>query len=222
MTARAIWGDVRGTTAGTRRPRQPAGLVRTGPGLLATIALALSATATWAQEITPDPQAWRPLSYADLRQPSGTTRTYSDIWKDAIEENNRLYVARGDTRFRDANAPATEAHYVIWSRRRSVVVSVLNTATGCTLKEVHPSLSVSVKLCPLRLAIYEGVTVRTLDGGRACFLELAASDAGLRPEPTRAAAYGSYEPATKVARLGLVIEGQAVDGCSLNVPLPSS
>lgn len=222
MTASAISGEADAKPAGKRRPRPRAGLARTKPGLLATIVLALFAGPTCAQEITPDPQAWRPLSYADLRRPSGATRTYSDIWKDAIEENNRVYLARGDTRFRDANAPATEAHYVIWSPRKSVVLSILNTATGCTLKEVHPSSGATVKLCPLRLAIYEGVTVRTLDGGRSCFLELAVSDTGPRPESTRAAAYGSYEPATKVARLGLVIEGQAVEGCSLNVPLSTS
>lgn len=172
-----------------------------------------------AQEITPDPQAWRPLSYADLQRPSDATRTYAGIWRDAIEENNRVYLSRGDARFRDGNAPVTEAHYVIWSPRKSVVLSVLNTATGCTLKEVRAAARASVKLCPMRLAIYEGVTVRTMQGGQACFLELTAPPAGSPPESSRAAVYGSYDPATKVVKMGLVIEGQAVDGCSFNVPL---
>ena len=172
-----------------------------------------------AQEITPDPQAWRPLAYADLQRPSDVTRTYADIWRDAIEENNRVYLSRGDTRFRDANAPVTEAHFVIWSPSKSVVLSVLNTATGCTLKEVRTAARSTVKLCPLRVAIYEGVTVRTMEGGQACFLELAVPPAGSPPEPSRAAAYGSYDSAAKVVKVGLVIEGRAVDGCSLNVPL---
>ncbi|WP_375459306.1 hypothetical protein [uncultured Enterovirga sp.] len=172
-----------------------------------------------AQEITPDPQAWRPLAYADLQRPSDATRTYADIWRDAIEENNRVYLSRGDTRFRDGNAPVTEAHFVIWSPRKSVVVTILNTATGCTLKEVGASARATVKLCPMRLAIYEGVMVRTMDGGPACFLELVTPITGSTSEQSRAAAYGSYDPAAKVVKIGLVVEGRAVDGCSLNVPL---
>ena len=193
-----------------------------GSAALAMVALVILAESALAQDITPDPQAWRPLSYADLRRPSAATRTYADIWKDAIDENNRIYLARGDTRFQDANAPAAEAHYVIWSARKSVVLSVLNTATGCALKEAHAATRATVKLCPLRLAIYEGVTVRTMDGGRACFLELAMRDASSSLEPNRAAAYGSYDPGARTVKLGLVIDGRAVDGCSVNIPLDRS
>ncbi|MFD2029334.1 hypothetical protein ACFSKM_01455 [Ancylobacter dichloromethanicus] len=105
------------------------------------------------------------MSYADLQQATADTATYADIWKDAIEDNNRAYLARGDTRYASANAPATEAHFVIWSARKAVVLSILNTATGCTLKEVQASARATIKLCPLRIAIYEGIQVRTLDGG---------------------------------------------------------
>ena len=188
------------------------------PWLNASALSVMMAVPGHALDITPDPQAWRPLSYADLQRPSDTTRTYADIWRDAIEENNRVYLTRGDTRFRDGNAPVTEAHFVIWSPRKSVVVTILNTATGCTLKEVGASAQATVKLCPMRLAIYEGVMVRTMDGGRACFLELVAP-AGSPAQPGAAAAYGSYDPVTKVVKIGLVVEGRAVDGCSLNVPL---
>jgi hypothetical protein len=95
------------------------------------------ATSAYAQSLTPDPGAWRPMSYADLQKPSPHTATYLDIWKDAIEVNNRAYRARGDQRFSDGNAPATEAHFVIWSSTKSVVLSILNTVTGCTLKELR-------------------------------------------------------------------------------------
>ena len=47
-----------------------------------------------AQTPTPDPAAWRPMSYADLQRPNPTTSTYADIWKDAIDRNNRAYAER--------------------------------------------------------------------------------------------------------------------------------
>lgn len=192
-------------------------LARTGAAFAATCALTIAVA---AQEPTPDPAAWRPLAYADLRVPSPTTQTYADIWKDALEANNQAYVARGDRRFGGGNAPATEAHFVIWSARRSVVLTILNTATGCVLRMVDAPARVSVKLCPLRVAAYEGVEVRTLDGGRACFLEVAASASVAAPEISRAGAYASYEPATRLIRLGLVIDHRPVDGCSLTIPIP--
>ena len=184
---------------------------------MATCALTVAAV---AQEPTPDPAAWRPLAYADLRVPSPTTQTYADIWKDAIEANNQAYAGRGDRRFGGGNAPATEAHFVIWSTRRSVVLTILNTAIGCTLRTVDAPARASVKLCPMRLAAYEGVAVRTLDGGRACFLEVAAPASGTAPEFGRAGAYASYEPATRLIRLGLLIDHRPVDGCSLTIPIP--
>lgn len=218
---------VRNTKATSALPREDRTGISLAAGALASqwavlaaiLATVMPIAAASTQEVTPDPTAWRPLSYADLRQPSTATRTYADIWKDALDENNRAYLARGDTRFQMSNAPATEAHFVIWSTRKSVVLSILNTATGCALKEFHAAARATVKLCPLRVAIYEGVQVRTLDGGRTCFLELAAPGPGENADPNRAVAYGSYDPATKVVRTGLVIDHQAVEGCSHEIPL---
>lgn len=169
-----------------------------------------------AQPLTPDPATWRPMSYANLQRPSPETATYADIWKEAIDANNRAYAARGDRRFTDGNAPVTEAHFVIWSSRRSVVLSVLNTAIGCSVKQVARDVHATVKLCPMRIAIYEGLQVRTMDGGRGCFLEL---DPGALSDPAASAAYVSYDVATKTLKTGMIVNHKAVDGCSLDVPL---
>ncbi len=171
-----------------------------------------------AQELTPDPATWRSVSYADLRRPSADDRTYADIWKDALDENNRAYLARGDTRFRSGNAPATEAHFVIWSTSKSVVLSILDTATGCTLRAAYPLFNATVKLCPLRVAVYEGVHVRTLDGGRACFLELRTGGTG---DPANSSVYAAYDVATRTIRTGLIVDHKAVDGCSQSIPVDS-
>lgn len=156
------------------------------------------------------------MAYADLQLPSPGSATYADIWNDAITRNNHTYGERGDARFRESNAPAIEAHFVVWSRRRSAVLSILDTATGCTVKMVVPQAHATVKLCPMRVAIYEGLAVRTLDGGRACFLELSAAASG---NPTGAAAYASYDAASHTVRTGMIIDHKAVDGCSLAIPL---
>ncbi|WP_244662155.1 hypothetical protein [Mesorhizobium huakuii] len=176
-----------------------------------------STSSSSAQERTSDPSAWRNVSYADMQRPSADTATYADIWKDAIEANNRAYVARGDTRFAGANAPAVEAHFVIWSTKRSVVFSVLDTATGCTPKGV-PAAGVAVKLCPLRIAIYDGLLVRTLDGGRACFLEIEPKVVG--GNPVGSGSYVSYDIKTKTLKTGTIVAHQAVEGCSLTLALP--
>lgn len=170
-----------------------------------------------AQSVTPDPGAWRPMSYADLQRPSPSTATYVDIWKDAIDRNNEEYRARGDRRFAGGNAPVTEAHFVIWSSRRSVVFSILDTAIGCTVKAVVPEARATVKLCPLRIAVYEDLQVRTMDGGRACFLELAP---GAPADPTASAAYASYDVQIRTLKTGVIVGHKAVDGCSLAIPLP--
>ncbi len=183
-----------------------------GTGLMMGEAL----TVAKAQSLTADPGTWRPMSYADLQRPSQVTATYTDIWKDAIEENNRNYRARGDERFAAGNAPVTEAHFVIWSARRSVVLSALNTVTGCEVKSVDRVAHVTIKLCPLRMAVYEGVQVRTLEAGRACFLE---PEAGAAVDTTATAAYASYDVPTRTVKIGMIVNHAAVDGCSFNVPL---
>ncbi len=168
------------------------------------------------QSLTADPGAWRPMSYANLQIPAPQTATYLDIWKDAIDANNRAYKARGDQRFSNGNAPVTEAHFVIWSASRSVVLSVLNTAIACSIKQVAPDARATVKLCPMRIAIFEGVQVRTLDGGSGCFLELAG---GVRVDREASAAYASYDTASKTVKIGMIVDHQAVEGCSKSIPL---
>lgn len=184
--------------------------------LLGLILMPIDAASVLAQAITPDPGAWRPLAYSDLQRPTARSATYADIWKDQIDANNDAYRARGDRRFVDGNAPATVAHFVIWSAKRSVVLSVLNTALGCTKKARDRGAGVVVKLCPMRVAIYDGLQVRTMEAGRACFIE---PEAGATLNLRMSASYGSYDIGSKTLKIGLVVSHKAIDGCSFNVPL---
>jgi hypothetical protein len=172
-----------------------------------------------AQALTPDPGAWRPLSYADLQAGSSATATYVDIWKDAIEANNRAYAAAGDKHYLSRNAPATEAHFVIWSIQKSVVFSVLDTANGCTTRYSDRAAGVTVKLCPVRIAQYQGAIVNTIGGGKACFLELEPSPKVAVVDRTSSAAYAAYDVETKSIKTGIIVNHKAVDGCSMSFSL---
>ncbi len=184
--------------------------------LLAPGLVMLNLSMATAQTLTPNPGAWRPMAYANLQKVSPVTATYAEIWRDLIELNNRAYRAQGDTRFADGNAPATEAHFVIWSRQRSVVLSILNTARDCSRKTADPVAHVTIKLCPMRLAVYEGIELRTMNAGRGCVLE---TDGVLRFDAGSSGAYASYDIPTKTVKTGLIVNHAAVDGCSFNVPL---
>ncbi len=173
-----------------------------------------------AQALTENPAAWRPLSYADLQHPTQGTATFVDIWKDAIDDNNRAYLAKGDRRYVFGNAPAIEAHFVIWSAQKSVVLSVLDTATGCTGRRTDQAVGATVRMCPVRIARYQGAIVHTVGGGRICFLELDRVSPAAGSDPTRSAAYASYDVKTKTINTGLIVNHKAVDGCSIAIPLP--
>lgn len=182
-------------------------------------ATSLAAGSAAAQELTPNPAAWRPVNYADLRQPTKKTATFAEIWKDALDDNNRAYRAKGDTRYGDGNAPATEAHFVIWSAQKSVVMSVLNTVDGCAIHYEDKAVGAIVKLCPMRLAFYDGLLMRVLGGGKSCFLELLPASGTAPADPARSVAYASYDVAAKTIRTGLIVNHKAVAGCSSAIPL---
>lgn len=169
-----------------------------------------------AQELTKNPGSWRPLAYADLQRPGKHNATWRDIWQDVIDANNGAYRARGDHRFAAGNAPATEMHFVIWSAKKSVAASVLNTALGCTEKIRDKKTNSIIKLCPMRLAIYDGLLVKTMDAGRACFVE---PEPGATLDSSRAGVYGAYDVKTKTLKLGMLVDHRAVEGCSFNIPL---
>jgi hypothetical protein len=185
--------------------------------MLAALALSASTNLARSQALTPDPGAWRPLAYANLQKPSKRDATYVDIWKDAIDANNSAYLAHGDRRYSGVNAPAIEAHFVIWSAKRSVVLSLLDTALGCS--EKSRSASAVVKLCPMRVAIYEGLRVGALDAGRGCFVEPAP---GATINSSTSAAFAAYDAPARTLKIGVIVNSRAVDGCAFTIPLDRS
>ena len=163
---------------------------------------------------------WRPMVYSDLRLVSNTTKTYADIWADKITANNKSYAAAGDNRFAVGNAPASEAHFVVRSPVKVVVASILNTVAGCTVIRTDLPMRVSVKRCALRLAIYSSGANSVSDAGTACFIEYGKLPTNMTPDQSRNAAYAAYDVVSRTIKTGLVLGGQALDECSINIPVP--
>lgn len=188
------------------------------------LALRLCAAATLiafpaqAGEFSPDPARWRSVHYYDLQIPSGDAANFASIWADRIDANNKAYAAKGDRRFTVANAPATEAHFTIDFTSKLVVLTVLNTATGCGKSLPFPSANVTIKLCPLRLATFAKGMVE-ISEATGCFLERGAAAAG--EDPAASVSYVAYDVPAKSFRLGMIVAHRAVPECSLTIPLHS-
>ena len=100
---------------------------------LLTTALSFAATLANGEELTPHPENWRPIVYRDLQIPGPEDRVYVDLWADAIQSNNRRYLAAGDRRYAVGNAPVREAHVTVRGGDKVALLSILDTATGCVL-----------------------------------------------------------------------------------------
>ena len=181
-------------------------------------AATLAAVPAQAEEFSPNPGRWRPVHYYDLQIPSGDAANFASIRADRIDANNKAYAAKGDRRFTVANAPATEAHFTINFTGKLVVLTVLNTATGCGKSLPFPAANVTVKLCPLRLATFENGMVE-ISEATGCFLERGAAAAG--EDPAASVSYVAYDVPAKSFRLGMIVAHRAVPECSLTIQLRS-
>jgi len=173
-----------------------------------------------AQEIalTPNPDKWRPVVYRDLQIPGPLDAPFTGIWADMIDRNNRRYAAVGDGRYAVGNAPAREAHFVVRGGDKIAMLSVLNIATACKTIAADAATNINVKMCPMRLAFWQGPreSVRQAQG---CYLEPGAEPGNFTPDPSYAVSYASYDVATKSIKLGVILAHKAVEKCSRIVPL---
>lgn len=186
-------------------------------GLLA-VASSLASAAAVGQERTPHPEKWRPIVYRDLQMPGPQDRVYVDLWADVIQLNNRRYFAAGDRRYAIGNAPVREAHVVVRGGDKAALLSILDTAADCIAIAKDPAGGVSVKICPMRLALWNGgrASIREAKG---CYLEPSAKERSFTTDRSYAASYAAYDIATKSFRLGVILAHRAVEQCSQTVPL---
>ena len=185
---------------------------------LLAIASGVASAAALGQELTPHPENWRPIIYRDLQIPGPEDRVYVDLWADVIQSNNRRYLSAGDRRYTVGNAPVREAHVVVRGGDKAALLSILDTAIDCAAVAKDPGGEIFVKMCPMRLALWNGdrATIREAKG---CYLEPSAKERSFSPDPLNAASYASYDVATKSIRLGVILVHRAVEQCSQTVPL---
>lgn len=184
---------------------------------LLALASGVASAAALGQELTPHPENWRPIVYRDLQIPGPEDRVYVDLWADVIGKNNRRYLAAGDRRYSVGNAPVREAHAVVRGGDKAALLSILDTATDCAAVAEDPG-GVSVKMCPMRLALWNGAQA-IIRQAKGCYLEPAAKERSFTPDLSYAASYASYDVATKSIRLGVILAHHAVEQCSQSVPL---
>ena len=184
---------------------------------LLVVASGVVSQAAFAQALTPHPENWRPIVYRDLQIPGPEDRVFVDLWADLIQSNNRRYIAAGDRRYALSNAPAREAHVVVRGGDRSALLSILDTATNCAVVVEDPATKTSVKICPMRLALWIGAQP-IIREAKGCYLEPRSAGA-FTSDPSYAASYASYDVATKSIRLGVILAHRAVERCAQTVPL---
>ena len=198
--------------------RSPKFTVRNLPLALLVLAGSLAPAAAQGEELTPRPENWRPIVYRDLQIPGPEDRAYVDLWADVIQSNNRRYLAAGDRRYVLGNAPVREAHVVVRGGDKAALLSILDTATHCVAVAEDPGGEVFVKMCPMRLALWNGAQT-TIREAKGCYLEPSAKERSFTPDPSYAASYAAYDIDTKSIRLGVMLAHRVVEPCSQSVPL---
>ena len=173
--------------------------------LICSLAVGMLGTAltTSRAENEPHPaKAWRTLTMVDLRLIGPNQLPTARLWHDRLAASSKSKSAP-----LSGGQPAMAANIVIRSPETVVMLSILQVEGACEPRPVAPQ----VLICPMRLVRFDpnGTTIRE---GKACFVGASAGGAAPR-------AYASYDPGSRAIRLGVVVGGEAVEGCSQSVPV---
>ncbi|MDE2579114.1 MAG: hypothetical protein KGL46_09935 [Hyphomicrobiales bacterium] len=114
------------------------------------------------------------------------------------------------------NRGASEWHFSINFQTKLVAVTVLNTPNVCTDEYPSPSLGTKIKVCPMRLATFEGGTYNIVDGA-ACFLEKQPN--APVEDSTATVTYAAYDIATRAIKLRYTVAHTEIAQCAQSIPL---
>jgi hypothetical protein len=150
-------------------------------------------------------KAWRTLTMVDLRVVGPAQLPTARLWHDRLAVSSRSKSAPLGSPL--GSQAALAANIVIRSPDTVVMLSILQVVGACEPRPVAPQ----VLRCSMRLARFDskGTTIRE---GKACFVDGNTGNAAPR-------AYASYDAINRVVRLGVVVGGEAVEGCSQSVPV---
>lgn len=167
--------------------------------------LGTAPTPSRAENAAHPAKAWRPLTMVDLRLVGPSQLPTARLWHDKLAVSSSSKIAPLSSPL--GRQAALAANIVIRSPETVVMLSILQVEGACEPLPVAPQ----VLICPMRLVRFDpnGTTIRE---GKACFVGASAGGAGPR-------AYASYDPRSRAIRLGVVVGGEAVEGCSQSVPV---
>jgi len=186
---------------------------------LAASVAASYAAPVLAETFTGDPEAWRPVYYTDLRLPTGEGQSYASIWQDKLDENNsqaQSDAVSPNTSYAVGNHNAKEWHFTINFQTKLVALTVLNTPAGCTDEIVSPSLGTKIRVCPLRVATFEGEHYSVIEGA-GCYLEKTA-DRGAE-DSTATATYVSYDVNLRAFKTRFTVAHVEIPQCAQTILL---
>lgn len=177
---------------------------------------------------TADPERWRPVVYTDLMFPRGESEAYASIWQDRLDESNakppppllpgqrpeapRMSYAVG-------NRGAQEWHFSANFQTKLVALSVLYTPSVCTDEYPSPSPGTRIKVCPMRLATFEGSQYAITDGA-ACYL--LRTGQGPVEDSTATMTQASYDANLRAFKIRYTVSHTDIAQCAQTVPLRPS
>jgi hypothetical protein len=153
--------------------------------------------------------------------PQGEAESYASLWQDRLDESNKnpapgkpgtplnLSITVG-------NRGASEWHFSINFQTKLVAISVLSTPHVCTDEYSSPTPGITIKVCPMRLATFEGGSYSLVDGA-ACFVQKEPN--APVEDSTATVTYASYDAATRSIHLRYTVSHQEIARCAQTVPL---
>lgn len=172
---------------------------------LAVGILGIAPTTSKAESEVHPAKAWRTLTMVDLRLIGPSQMPTSRLWHDRLAVSSKSNGAPLSSPL--GSQAALAANVVVRSPEVVVMLSILRVEGACEPRPIAPQ----VLICPMRLVRFDP-NGTTISEGKACFVDGKTGSAAPR-------AYASYDPATHAIRLGVVVGGEAVEGCSQSVPV---
>lgn len=160
---------------------------------------------------------WKPMEFRDLREKSTTDILQTGIWAAEIREQNAYVQNELKRPLGDRNAwiNALVASYPMGGDR--LVVSIL-TSRKCDNGANHNASGIEASVCPLKIAVVSGNSVKVAVEASACFLDPPEREAPLANQHD--AVQIQFDPDRRMVRMRALVGGQWVPQCFREFRVP--
>ena len=115
------------------------------------------------------------------------------------------------------NRGASEWHFTINFQTKLAALTVLDTPNVCTDEYPSPAPGVKIKVCPMRLAMFEADRYALVIDGAACFLEKQPDAPIEDSSATRTEV--SYDVTARAFKIRYTVSHMEIPQCAQTVPL---